>query len=230
VRPPGLEQLARRIGHRFADAGLVTSALTHGSARERSAFAAYQRLEFLGDRVLGLVIAEMLYQSFPAADEGELALRFNGLVRREALAEVAREIELGGHLVLGASEAQTGGRDKDAILADACEALLAALYLDGGLEVVRAVVERYWRQRIESQLSAPRDPKTELQEWSQGRGVGLPDYVEVARSGPDHAPVFTVEVRVAGLGAARGVGGTKREAERNAAQAMIAREAVDGDV
>jgi ribonuclease-3 len=224
VRPAGADELARAIGHDFADPGLLRAALTHASAGAGTGPAAYQRLEFLGDRVLGLIIADTLYRRHRGADEGELALRFNSLVRRETLAGIAREISLGRHLVLGAGEAQAGGRDKDAILADTLEALLGAVYLDGGLDPVRALVERCWSGRIEAQLSAPRDPKTVLQEWSQGKGWGLPDYVEVARSGPDHAPVFTVEVRIEGAAPARGEGASKREAERNAASALIERE------
>jgi ribonuclease III len=226
MRPTGLDELAGTLGYEFADPALLTAALTHTSANSGTGANAYQRLEFLGDRVLGLLVADMLYRRHAAADEGELALRFNSLVRRETLAGIAREIFLGRHLVLGAGEAQAGGREKDAILADSLEAVLGAVYLDGGLDPVRALVERCWGGRIESQLHAPRDPKTMLQEWSQGEGRGLPEYVEVARTGPDHAPVFTVEARIEGTQPARGVGASKREAERNAARALFERETV----
>ena len=222
------DSLAGSIGHDFADPALIAAALTHGSAGGGGA-SDHQRLEFLGDRVLGLVVAELLYRSFPVAEEGELARRFNDLVRRETLADIAREFDLGRHLVLGAGEAQAGGRNKDAILADACEALLGAVYLDGGAGAARRLIERLWSGRVAAQTEAPRDPKTTLQEWSQGRGLGLPAYAEVARSGPAHAPTFTVEVRVGGHSPARGDGLSTRAAERNAAQALLAQEAIAAD-
>ncbi|NND48668.1 MAG: ribonuclease III [Rhizobiales bacterium] len=223
-----MDELTRTIGHQFADQSLLTTALTHASAGDSSRVAIYQRLEFLGDRVLGLIIADLLYHRYREADEGELALRFNDLVRQETLAEIARKIDLGRHLVLGPGEAQGGGRNKDAILADVCEALLAALYIDGGMAAARAFIERIWGPHIDAQSAAPRDPKTILQEWSQGHGHGLPEYVEVARRGPAHAPVFTIEVRLSDLEPARAEGTSKREAERIAAQILIEREAVSG--
>jgi ribonuclease-3 len=218
--------LAAALGHRFDDPSLLSRALTHGSADASGTATDYQRLEFLGDRVLGLLIAELLFRYYPHATEGELATRFNAHVRREALAEVARELDLGEHLVLGQGEAQAGGRDKDAILADSCEALIAALYLDGGLPAARALVERLWAERVSAQDAVPRDPKTQLQEWSQSKGHGLPDYVETTRQGPPHAPVFTVEVRVGTREPAIGHGRSKREAEREAAAALLAREGI----
>lgn len=220
---PKIESLETALGHSFASPELLQRALTHASADETGLTGAYERLEFLGDRVLGLVVADMLYGRFPNADEGELARRFNALVQRETVADAARAISLGSHLVLGTGEAQAGGRTKTAILADACEAVLAAVYLDAGLEQARRVIERLWRVRIEAQTDAPRDPKTALQEWSQGRGLGLPVYREVGREGPHHAPRFTVEVCIPGMESVTGVGGSKREAERAAAEALLER-------
>ena len=228
MRPSGLGEFLRTIGYQFADPSLLTAALTHTSASIRQRSLSYQRLEFLGDRVLGLVIADALYRRFGVADEGELALRFNHLVRRETLASIAREINLGRNLIVGAGEHQGGGRDKDAILADSLEALLGALYLDGGLSAARTTIESLWESRLDAQLHAPRDPKTKLQEWSQGEGYGLPEYAELSREGPDHSPKFTVEVRLGAFRPARGVGSSKREAERDAAKTMLERE-VDRD-
>lgn len=224
--PGDLAALADRLGHRFAEPGRLERALTHGSAAS-GARADYQRLEFLGDRVLGLLVAEALMQSHPDEAEGGLAPRFNALVRRETLAEIAGEIGLGQHLRLGRSEATSGGRRKAAILADALEAAIAAIYLDGGLEAARAVVARHWRARIASQDEAPRDAKTAVQEWAQARGLAPPAYRLVAREGPDHAPRFRVEARLApgdaaeGIAAATGEAASKKQAEQRAAAALL---------
>jgi ribonuclease-3 len=228
TEPSGdLAALARQLGHDFADPALLARALTHTSVDAGGGpDATYERLEFLGDRVLGLIIAEMLLDHFPEAAEGELAPRFNELVRRESVARVARAVDLGPHLRLGPGEHQTGGRDKTAILADVGESVIAALFLDGGLDVARGFVRRHWTPLIGRQTATPRDAKTELQEWSQGEGLGLPTYREAGRSGPDHAPRFTVEVTVSGCEAARGTGPSKREAERLAAEAFLARERI----
>lgn len=225
-----LVALMGRIGHEFADPSLLARSLTHTSVDAGgSPGATYERLEFLGDRVLGLCAAEMLLERFPGASEGELAPRFNALVRRESVAEVGRALGLGGHLRLGPGEHQTGGRDKSAILADAGEAVIAALFLDGGLDAARSFVRTHWAPLLERQTAPPRDAKTALQEWSQGRGLGLPVYREVGRTGPDHAPRFTIEVGLAGLGAARATGTSKREAERLAAEAFLAQAGVDAE-
>lgn len=212
------EPLFAALGHRFARADLVEQALTHPSVE---GVPSYQRLEFLGDRVLGLVVAELLYDGYPGAAEGALAARYNVLVRRQTLAEVAREVGLGDYLLLSPSEERSGGRDKPAILADACEAIIAALYRDGGLDAARAFVERYWRPRGDNLPDAPKDAKTALQEWLQGAGFAAPSYREVSRSGPDHALVFTMEVVVKGRPALTGRGSTKQAAEQAAAAAML---------
>lgn len=218
---------AAALGHAFANPDLLREALTHRSAIDRlrgrnlDLRHGNERLEFLGDRVLSLVVADLLILRFPDESEGELARRHAALVRAETLAEVARAIDLGARLTLADSEEATGGREKPAILADACEAIIGAIYRDGGLEAARAFVERHWVPRIEHDPTPPRDPKTTLQEWAQGRGLPLPSYREIGREGPPHAPQFVMEVIVRGRDPARGTGRTKREAERAAAVAML---------
>jgi len=214
------------LGHRFANLDLLARALRHSSAQERGATnVSNERLEFMGDRVLGLVIAEWLLGAFPEADEGDLAVRYNALVRKEACADVAERIDLGKYLVLGSGEDRGGGRKKAAILADACEAVIAALYLDGGLPVAQRFIEVEWEPLL-SEPTRRVDAKTALQEWTQGRGIGIPSYKAVDRSGPDHAPVFEVQVEVNSLSPAKGSGSSKRIAEQSAARAMLLREKV----
>ncbi len=220
-----VDALAERLGHRFGDPDLLARALTHASAQGGG--ETYQRLEFLGDRVLGLVVADMLFNAFPDAEEGELSPRFTRLVRRETCADVAREADLGPHIRLGSGESTSGGRSKDAILADVCEAVMGAIYLDGGLDAARRFIERYWQDRLRQPVTRLKDAKTALQEWAHAQGVQeTPVYREVGRAGPDHAPVFTVSVEVAGREAAAGEGPSKRIAEQNAAEAMLVREGV----
>ncbi|GAB4284732.1 MAG: ribonuclease III [Roseovarius sp.] len=211
-----------RLGHRFSRPELLLRALTHSSisspARDDN-----QRLEFLGDRVLGLVMAEALLERDDTAAEGQLAPRFNALVRKETCADVAREIELGKVLRLGRSEMLSGGRRKQALLGDAMEAVIAAVYRDAGFEAARALVLRLWGTRIDSVRADARDAKTCLQEWAQARGLAPPGYVEIARSGPDHAPQFTIEARLESGEAASASAGSKRQAEQAAARALLAR-------
>lgn len=208
------------LGHDFGDVELLEQALTHPSAAS-PARPDNQRLEFLGDRVLGLCIAKTLLEEFPDAAEGALAPRFNALVRREMLAEIAAEIELGKHVRLGRSEAISGGRRKAAILADAMEAVIAALYLDGGMEAAQAFIARHWRERLLGLQAAPTDAKTRAQEWAQARGLAPPAYQLVAQSGPDHAPLFTVEAELETGERARGQAGAKKMAEQEAASALL---------
>jgi ribonuclease III len=223
VRKP--TELEGRIGYRFQDRALLKKALTHASVRQASAKGRHnERLEFLGDRVLGLSIAELLGKAYPSATEGDLARLFNRQVRGGTCAEVAREIELGAALHLGESEAGSGGREKETILADACEALLGAIFLEAGYETARDVVRRLWGNRLEASLLDAADAKSALQEWAQGKGLELPDYVEIQREGPDHAPRFTAEVRIKGQKPARGDGANKRAAEQAAAAALLQRE------
>lgn len=209
------------LGHRFARPDLLIEALTHGSVEGR-AKRDYQRLEFLGDRVLGLIVAGDLLARHPEADAGGLARRLNELVREETLAGVAQAIGLGRHLRLSKSEDEQGGRAKPAILADVCEALIGALYLDGGLEAAENFVRRHWAaQAATLAASAPKDPKSALQEYAQARGKKPPTYSVIEASGPDHSPRFLVEARVPGFAPARGEGGSKRAAEIAAAKALL---------
>ncbi|MGP6086951.1 ribonuclease III [Antarctobacter jejuensis] len=215
-----LSALQDRLGHAFADAALLRRAVTHsstsGPGREDN-----QRLEFLGDRVLGLVMAEALLRHDRAATEGQLAPRFNALVRKETCADVAREIGIGDALKLGRSEQLSGGRRKQALLGDAMEAVIAAVYLDAGFEAAQALILRLWGKRIESVDEDSKDAKTALQEWAQARGQQPPSYVETARSGPDHAPVFTIEARLSSGETAQATAGSKRQAEQAAAKALL---------
>ncbi|MDX2258390.1 MAG: ribonuclease III [Hyphomicrobiaceae bacterium] len=220
--------LEKTIGYKFKDGGILERALTHASLRGgKGVRADNERLEFIGDRVLGLAIAELLGELYPDAREGELARRFNKLVCGDACAMVARDIGLGAHLILSAGEADSGGRDKDTILADAMEALLAAIFLDGGFAKSRTVIRAIWSRHVEGvPAAAGKDAKSALQEWAQGRGLSLPAYKEVGRSGPDHAPSFEAEVRIGKLDPARGAGPSKRIAEQSAAAALLIREGV----
>lgn len=212
-------ELEQRLGHRFADRQLLGRALTHSSA---NVLASNERLEFLGDRVLGLVIVEKLYRLFPQDTEGMLALKLNALVRKEACAAGAELAGLPDHLILASSEANSGGRKKAVILAGACEAVIAALYLDGGMEPARHFVERYWVEAFASLNADMRDAKTALQEWAQsGSTKATPVYRLLGREGPDHAPRFVVEVSAASETPTTGEGRSKREAEQAAARAML---------
>ncbi|MBO0345967.1 ribonuclease III [Roseibium limicola] len=223
-----IKALKSKLGHTFSDEGLLDTALTHASALDPadSGRGSYQRLEFLGDRVLGLVVAGMLHRQFPRADEGELARRYNQLVKRETCAEIATDLNIGAAMCIGQSEAQTGGRMKSALLADMCEAVIAAIYLDGGFDAAEAFVLRIWKPRMLSFRGPLRDAKTTLQEWAQSRGLPTPKYDVVSREGPDHAPVFVVGVSVQGVAQGEGKGGSKRIAEQAAAEAVLRREGV----
>jgi ribonuclease-3 len=220
--------LEERISYRFKDGALLDCALTHISALKgsRNRAGSYQRLEFLGDHVLGLVISDVLFRAFPKADEGELSRRLADLVRKETCAEIAVTIELGAAIKLGSSEANAGGRKRPAILADVCEALIGAVYLDGGYPAAEGLVERLWQVRMQAKAQPLRDSKTVLQEWAQARGLPTPAYREVARTGPDHSPVFCVAVQLPNFVPAEGSGRSKRAAEQAAAAAMLARERV----
>ena len=213
---------AARLGHGFRQPELLAEALTHGS-HASPARPDNQRLEFLGDRVLGLVMAEALLAADPTAREGQLAPRYNALVRKETCAEVARELGLGEVLRLGRSEMLTGGRRKEALLADAMEAVIAAVYLDAGYDTARKLVLRHWGPRLDQAADTPPDAKTALQERVQAEGQPPPAYTEIARSGPDHAPLFTIEVRLHSGQTARAEAGSKRAAEQAAAEALLAR-------
>lgn len=212
--------LAEILGHSFRHPDILRRAVTHASAEPR-AWNAYERLEFLGDRVLALVVAEQLLDRFPHEREGSIAKRHVSLVRRETLAEVAHSIGLGRFLIISRGEDEAGARASDTILSDAMEAVIGALYLDGELEAARRFILRHWNPLLELDLRPPQDPKTALQEWAQGRRLPLPGYTTVAQTGPAHAPEFTVEVRVEGQAPQRASGKSKRLAEQAAAQAML---------
>ncbi|MEM1388616.1 MAG: ribonuclease III [Pseudomonadota bacterium] len=214
--------LAARLGHRFKRPALFQEALTHASLSAPTR-PHNQRLEFLGDRVLGLVIAEALLAADPEASEGQLAPRFNALVRKETCASVAEALDLGAVLRLGRSEMLSGGRRKAALLGDAMEAVIAAVYLDAGYEAARDVVLRAWGSRIETVDVDARDPKTSLQEWAQAKGQKPPSYIEISRDGPDHAPTFRVEARLESGERAQGSAPSKRRAEQAAARDLLAK-------
>ena len=228
AKTAALNSLEARIGHKFAKrAGLVT-ALTHVSAlspAKRNRADSYQRMEFLGDHVLGLVISDMLYKAFPKADEGELSKRLADLVRRESCAEVARSLGLAEDIKLGAvGNAAAAARLRESVLGDICEAVIGAIYLDGGYPAASAFVEKHWTERMHKHRRPMRDAKTALQEWAQSRALPTPVYREIERTGPHHDPHFRVAVTLPGLEPAEGVGSNKRAAEKNAALAMLARE------
>lgn len=215
-----LISFSARLGYRFSKPELILRALTHSSISSPTR-PDNQRLEFLGDRVLGLTMAGALLRADKQAAEGRLAPRYNALVRRETCADVARQIGLGDALKLGRSEMVSGGRRKEALLADAMEAVIAAIYLDAGFETARDAVLRLWGDRIAQVEDDARDAKTALQEWAQARGQQPPQYLEVARSGPDHAPVFTIVVRLQTGEEDRAEANSKRQAEQAAAKALL---------
>ena len=227
-RSKGHGKLETRLGYKFADPELLNRALTHSSAISpaRRVSQSYQRLEFLGDRVLGLVVADMLYRKMPKATEGDLSRSLNALVRKETCAAVARDLELGPDLNLGDSEARTGGADKDAILGDVMEAVIGAVYIDGGLRPARELVERLFSAYVNQAGQERADAKTTLQEWAQGRGLEPPAYVEIDRTGPDHAPVFTIAIKLNGYSELTATGPSKKLAEHKAAEAFLVRERV----
>jgi ribonuclease-3 len=225
-----LAALADGVGHRFARIELAAEALTHRSALDRQPAlkAAFpngnERLEFLGDRVLSLAMADLLLRHFPHEREGDLARRHAAMVRAGTLVEIAEKLGLGAHIRLSPSERATqGGAVKPTILADALEAVLGAIFIDAGFAAAAACIERLWRDRLDSRATAPRDAKTELQEWAQARRLPLPAYHEAGREGPPHAPVFVVDVTIKGHEPGRGRAGSKREAERLAAAALLER-------
>jgi len=215
-----IRSFEQRLGYEFSNLSLLVEALTHSSIA--SDFRKdNQRLEFLGDRVLGLVMAEALLEIDQTAPEGTLAPRFNALVRKETCAEVARQIELGGVLKIGRSEMLSGGRRKDALLGDGMEAVIAAIYKDGGFEIAKTIIIKLWGDRIKNVKVDARDPKTMLQEWAQARGQNPPNYEVISRSGPDHAPDFLVKVILASGETSEAMAGSKRQAEQMAAKELL---------
>ncbi len=218
-----LETLEERIGYSFKDKSLLVLALTHSShsASVNGSDLSNERMEFLGDRVLGLVIAKMLYIRFPEEAEGKMALRYTALVRKEALSRVATVIDLGCYLELSHSEESSGGRQNPAILADACEALIAAVFLDSGINSAQDVIQLFWEELIKEDPKPPQDNKTALQEWTQANDLGLPKYNVVKQSGPSHAPSFTIELDIAGYPPQQAQGLSKQKAEQAVAKMML---------
>jgi ribonuclease-3 len=213
------DTLAAKIGYVFSDPALLETALTHSSTQNDQ--KDNERLEFLGDRVLGLAVADLLFAAYPDEPEGSLAKRHTGLVQQEALVNVARETGLAAHLKLSAGEMKSGGQQKDKILADAVEALMGAIYLDGGFAAAQVFIARFWKAMLQSQALPPEDAKSLLQEWAQGRGLPLPEYRLLGKSGSDHAPSFEIEVSVESAGKASAVAASKRAAEKEAAAKML---------
>jgi ribonuclease-3 len=224
-QPREARQLEDRLGYRFRDRRLLREALTHSSvaAAGRRPPPTNERLEFLGDRVVGLAVAELLIRRYPHEPEGALTPRLSALVSEPALAEMARELELGGALKLARSEAEAGGRERPAILADAFEAVIGAVYRDGGWEAAAGIVWRVVEPRLETMAAPPRDAKSRLQEWTQSRGLGLPAYEVTETSGPAHAPTFQIAVSLADVAKVSATGGSKRAAEQAAAERLLAR-------
>lgn len=209
------------LGYQFKDDSWLKKALTHPSALAPGQGVDFERLEFLGDRVLGLVIASWLFKEFPLEKEGDLAKRFTSLVRKETLVDVAEVIGLDEIMVMKREKSFSQQKRLETLLADGCEALIGALYLDGGIEIAQAFIHDYWKTYLQETLEPPRDPKSILQEWVQGQGKNHPTYVVLNSTGPAHAPCFVVEVKVEGLDSVQGEGSSKRLAEKEAAQRML---------
>lgn len=232
LRAEAVDALEARLGHVFGDRALLERALTHASVSEGAPPGAHgardnERLEFLGDRVLGLLVAERLSRDFPTADEGQLSSSLHALVDKTACARVGEALGVGAALRLSPGETKTGGRRKAGVIADAVEAILAAVYLDGGLEAARGMFDRAWAEELAAPPSRTvTNPKSVLQEWAQGQSKPLPAYRIADRTGSDHAPTFTVEVSVAGIAPLTAQGRSRQEAEKAAAMAMLKREGV----
>ena len=225
LSPDDRSKLEELIGHQFSDKQRLDRALTHASTGSAKA-SNYERLEFLGDRVLGLCVAEMLFQTFPAATEGELSVRLNQLVSAESCAQVADELHLHRFIRTGADVKKLTGTRMLNVRADVVESLIAALYLDGGLDAARQFILRNWKERAARADGARRDAKTELQEWAHAKFAVTPSYHVEDRSGPDHDPRFTVRVEVRGVAPETGIDRSKRAAEQVAATKMLEREGV----
>ncbi|MDA0231239.1 MAG: ribonuclease III [Proteobacteria bacterium] len=222
------EKLEAKLFHRFRDRQLLTQAFIHPSA-VLGDVQSNQRLEFLGDRVLGLVVAEMLHAQYPSESEGSLARRFAALVRREALERIARELHFGDYLILAKGEEESGGRENSANLADSCEAVIAAIFVDGGYAAAARFIQHYWVAPMTGEKSPPRDPKSTLQEWAQAEHGVLPVYRLISRDGPAHAPHFEIEVQIGDFPGATASGGSKQAAEQAAAQILMHRLGADND-
>jgi ribonuclease-3 len=222
--PGATARLEALLGHSFSDRTLVEQALTHGSGTPRR--SDYQRLEFLGDRVLGLVIAEELYRKHGADSEGQMSSRHSSLVRAETCAEIGLALGVDGFVIVGANERRKGLQKTVSVLGDVVEALIGALYLDGGLAVARRFILQHWKPVLARHAEIRKDAKTTLQEWALGRQLAIPHYEVLTREGPEHAPQFTVRLTVAGLEPVTGNGTSKRAAEMTAAEFLLNREGI----
>ena len=218
------DEIAGRLGYRFTDKALLRHALTHASTRNAS--DDYERLEFLGDRVLGLVIAEDLFRLNPDQREGHMSARHSQLVRGETCAAAGRALRLEDFMVMGASERSKGLALNGTVMGDVVEALIGGIYLDGGLEAARGFIQRNWKPMLEKSSSHDKDAKTFLQEWALARALPIPAYRVVSRDGPEHEPVFVVEVEVKGKALAQGTAKSKRAAEQDAAELFLKREGI----
>lgn len=218
-----LKAAQEALGYHFKDSDLLVRAFTHPSAviSGDSVALTNQRLEFLGDRVLNLVIAQRLIERRRGESEGDLAPRLNKLVKKGACADAVRHVKLQSYIILSDGENAAGGRERDSTLGDACEAVIGAIYMDGGLTPARKFIETAWAPQFNAPVAQIHDPKTLLQEWAQGQGLPLPKYTVIGRSGPDHGPVFDIKVAVDGRGDAAATGPSKREAERAAAAILF---------
>jgi ribonuclease III len=222
TKSPAATHVAARMGYTFKDDGLLTQALTHGSNISRS--RDYERLEFLGDRVLGLVIAEALFVNHGTEREGKLAARHSAMVRGEVCAQMGEAMGLADFIVMGATEKRTGIHKTMSVLGDVVEAVIGAIYIDGGFTAARDVILKFWSEVLQRRDSADKDAKTFVQEWALGRKLSLPRYNLASRTGPEHKPVFTVELQVDKKEPAQGQGSTKQAAEMDAAKVFIQRE------
>ena len=226
VKVEAMEAFEEVIGYHFKNRSLLEESLTHpsvsrGSDRSGVPFN-YERLEFLGDAALGLVMAEILLERYPHEKEGALAKRLAALVRGEALARVARNISMGQYIRMTIGEEAMGGRKNDNNIENALEAVMGAMYLDGGLAPVRQCIDTHWASLIdEMKDEPPKDAKTSLQEWAQAKGFPIPVYTVIHTAGPSHAPIFTVEANVAGYDPTYATGNSKKVAEREAARLML---------
>lgn len=215
-----MQELQKRIGYHFTNEELLTLALSHPSTNQDKN---NQRLEFLGDAILGAIVAHILYEMYPEEQEGQLARRHAALVRGETLTSLARDLSIGDALTFGLSEIQADGHDKDSNLEDALESLIGAMYLDGGMQAAEAFIRPLWTKLAQQVTNAPKDAKTSLQEWAQARGLDIPSYEVIEMTGPAHAPLFTISVAITGYEAAQAKGNSKRAAEQNAAKTLLQR-------
>jgi ribonuclease-3 len=218
---PKLTALSERLGHNFSESHVLSGALRHSSLSIKGPEGSFERYEFLGDRVFGLVIAELLLCRFPEENEGDIAKRHAALVRQEALVRVAIAIELGDFVDMSRGEELSGGRTNAKVLSDCCEAVIGALYIDGGLPAAKSFIETHWNQLIEETPEPPKDSKTALQEWAQARTLPIPEYVEISRKGPDHKPTFIIEASVDGCAVAQATGASKQKAEQEVAKKLL---------